>query len=49
VFPLEVSVPGRALLQVPVIAVLVALAAGSVGLRKAIRVDPALAFSGPGS
>jgi putative ABC transport system permease protein len=49
VFPLEVSVPGRALLQVPVIAVLVALAAGSVGLRKAIKVDPALAFSGPGS
>ena len=49
VFPLEVSVPGSALVQVPVIAVLVALLAGSVGLRKAIRVDPALAFSGPGS
>ena len=26
-----------------------ALAAGAVGLRKAIRVDPALAFAGPGS
>ena len=49
VFPLEVSVPSRALLEVPVIAVLVALVAGSVGLRKAVRVDPALAFAGPGS
>jgi putative ABC transport system permease protein len=49
VFPLEVTVPSSALIQVPVIAVLVALAAGSVGLRKAVRVDPALAFSGPGS
>jgi putative ABC transport system permease protein len=49
VFPLEVAVPGRALVEVPVIAVLVALLAGSVGLRKAVRVDPALAFAGPGS
>jgi putative ABC transport system permease protein len=49
VFPLEVAVPAAALVQVPVIAVVVALVAGSVGLRKAIRVDPALAFSGPGS
>lgn len=49
VFPLEVSVPGRAFFQVPAIAVLVALLAGSVGMRKAVRVDPALAFSGPGS
>ena len=31
------------------IAVLVALLAGIVGLRKAVRVDPALAFSGPGA
>lgn len=49
VFPLEVSVPDRALLQVPLIAVVVALAAGVVGLRKAVGTDPALAFSGPGS
>ena len=40
--------PARALWQVPVIAVLVALLAGVVGLRKAVRVDPALAFAGPG-
>ncbi len=49
VFPLEVTVPGRAVWQVPLIAVLVSLVAGAVGLRKAVRVDPALAFAGPGS
>ena len=49
VFPLEVSVPTRALWQVPVIAVIVALVAGIAGLRKAVRVDPALAFAGPGA
>ena len=49
VFPLEVTVPGRAFVQVPLIAVLVALAAGAVGLRNAVRTDPALAFAGPGS
>jgi NTE family protein/lysophospholipid hydrolase len=48
-FPLDVAVPSRAFVQVPVIAVLVALVAGSVGLRKAVRVDPALAFAGPGA
>ena len=49
VFPLEVSVPARALWQVPLIAVIVALVAGIAGLRKAVRVDPALAFAGPGA
>jgi putative ABC transport system permease protein len=49
VFPLEVTVPSRALVQIPAIAVLVSLVAGGVGLRSAIRTDPALAFSGPGS
>ena len=49
VFPLEVTVPTRALFQVPLIAVLVSLLSGVVGLRKAVRVDPALAFAGPGS
>jgi putative ABC transport system permease protein len=49
VFPLTVSVPQRALLQVPAIAVVVALVAGLAGLRSAVRTDPALAFSGPGS
>lgn len=49
VFPLEVSVPRRAFVDVPVIAVVVSLLAGVVGLRKAVSVDPALAFSGPGA
>jgi NTE family protein/lysophospholipid hydrolase len=49
VFPLEVTVPARAFYQIPVIAVLVSLLAGAVGLRKAVSVDPALAFAGPGS
>ena len=49
VFPLEVAVPARAFYQIPVIAIVVALLSGLVGLRKAVRVDPALAFSGPGS
>ncbi|HEU5084052.1 MAG TPA: cyclic nucleotide-binding domain-containing protein [Acidimicrobiales bacterium] len=49
VFPLEVTVPGRAFYQIPVIAVLVSLLAGAVGLRKAVSTDPALAFAGPGS
>ena len=49
VFPLEVSVPTRAFLEVPVIAVVVSLLAGVFGLRKAVGVDPAVAFSGPGA
>jgi putative ABC transport system permease protein len=49
VFPMQVVVPDQAFWQVPLIAVLVALASGAVGLRKAVRVDPALAFAGPGS
>jgi predicted acylesterase/phospholipase RssA/CRP-like cAMP-binding protein len=49
IFPLEVVVPGRALVQVPLIAVAVALGSGAVGLRKAVRTDPALAFAGPAS
>jgi len=49
VFPLQVSVPHRAFWQVPLIAVVVSLVAGSFGLRKAVGTDPALAFAGPGS
>src|SRR3546814_5333130 len=45
VFPLEVTVPDRAFWQIPVIAVLVSLVAGGVGLRKAVSTDPALARS----
>jgi putative ABC transport system permease protein len=49
VFPMLVVVPARAFVQIPLIAVLVALVSGAVGLRKTINTDPALAFSGPGS
>ena len=49
VFPLAVTVPSRAYWQVPTIAVVVSLVAGAIGLRKAVRVDPALAFAGQGS
>lgn len=49
VFPMQVAVPSRAFVQVPVIAAIVALVSGAVGLRKAVQTDPALAFSGPGS
>jgi putative ABC transport system permease protein len=48
-FPLDVTVPSRALIQVPVLAVLVSLAAGGIGLRAVLKTDPALAFAGPGS
>lgn len=47
-FPLNVYVPNGAFLQLPLIAVVVALLSGAVGLRRAVRTDPALAFSGPG-
>ena len=49
VFPLEVVVPDRALLQVPLLAVLVSLLAGGIGLRTVLKTDPALAFAGPGA
>lgn len=48
-FPLQVTIPVAAYIQIPVIAVLVALVAGVAGLRNAVSTDPALAFSGAGS
>jgi putative ABC transport system permease protein len=48
VFPLPVRVPARAFWQVPVLAVVMALVAGGVGMRKVLRSDPAQAFSGAG-
>ncbi len=47
-FPLRVRVPGRALWQIPVGAVVAALLAGAAGLRRVASTDPASAFSGPG-
>ena len=46
-FPLPVEIPRRAFLLLPAIAVLVGGLASLAGLRRAVRVDPALAFGGP--
>ena len=48
-FPLVVTVPTRAFWQVPVFAVVMALAAGGIGMRKVLRADPSQAFAGAGS
>jgi putative ABC transport system permease protein len=48
-FPLPVVVPTRAYWQIPLGAVLVALVAGAVGLRKVATTDPATAFAGAGA
>jgi putative ABC transport system permease protein len=47
VFPMPVSIEAGAMLLLPVIATLVALLASAAGARKAVGVDPALAFGGP--
>ncbi len=48
-FPLRVRVPVDAYWQLPVLAVVVALIAGVVGMRKVARADPAEAFAGAGA
>ena len=48
-FPLAVSVPDRAFWQLPLTAVIMALIAGAVGMRKVLRADPSQAFSGAGT
>ena len=45
-FPLRVRVPSDAYWQLPVLAVIVALVAGAVGMRRVARADPATAFMG---
>ncbi len=47
VFPMRVQVPTSAFLLLPVVAVLIGLLASVAGLRRAVTVDPALAFGGP--
>lgn len=49
VFPLTVTVPDVALLQVPVIAAVVAVLASVGGIRKVTQADPVAAFAGPGA
>jgi putative ABC transport system permease protein len=46
-FPMRVVVPGSAFLLLPGIAVLIGLLASFAGLRRAVTIDPALAFGGP--
>jgi putative ABC transport system permease protein len=47
VFPMRVVVPASAFMLLPVVAVLIGLLASVAGLRRAVTVDPALAFGGP--
>ena len=47
-FPMKVHVTTRDLIQLPVIAVVVAVLAGIGGMRQVARTDPAMAFTGPG-
>jgi len=46
-FPMIVVVPMRAYLALPLIAIAIGLLASVAGLRRAVAVDPALAFGGP--
>jgi putative ABC transport system permease protein len=46
-FPMNVVVPMRAYLALPGIAIVIGLIASVAGLRRAVAVDPALAFGGP--
>lgn len=46
-FPMQVIVPTEAFVALPVIAVVIGLIASAAGLRRAVSVDPALAFGGP--
>jgi putative ABC transport system permease protein len=45
-FPLPVTVPGRALALLPVVALVVGAAASVIGARRAVTTDPTLAFGG---
>ena len=46
-FPMRVDIPTLAFVLLPVIAVLIGLLASVAGLRRAVTVDPAVAFGGP--
>jgi putative ABC transport system permease protein len=47
IFPMTVVIPASAYLLLPVIAIAIGLLASMAGLRRAVTVDPALAFGGP--
>ncbi|WNG95133.1 ABC transporter permease [Mycobacterium sp. ITM-2016-00318] len=46
-FPMRVVVPTSAYLLLPVVGVLIGLLASIAGMRRAVTIDPALAFGGP--
>ena len=46
-FTMRVAIPLLAYLLLPVIAVVIGVLASAAGLRRAVTVDPALAFGGP--
>jgi len=46
-FPMIVAVPAYAYLALPAVAVVIGLLASLAGFRRAVAVDPALAFGGP--
>ena len=46
-FPMRVDIPRIAFLLLPVVAVSIGVLASIAGLRRAVTVDPALAFGGP--
>ena len=46
-FPMRVDIPDGAFLLLPVVAIAIGLIASGAGLRRAVSVDPALAFGGP--
>ncbi|MEI7545769.1 MAG: FtsX-like permease family protein [Mycobacteriaceae bacterium] len=46
-FPMRVDIPQIAFLLLPVVAVTIGVLASIAGLRRAVTVDPALAFGGP--
>ena len=46
IFPFTVAIPASAFLMLGVVALVVGLVASLAGLRRAVHVDPALAFGG---
>lgn len=46
-FPMRVDIPQAAFMLLPVVAVTIGVLASLAGLRRAVTVDPALAFGGP--
>lgn len=46
-FPMDVEIPTSAMVTLPVLAVVVGVLSGLVGVRRSVQVEPAAAFGGP--